>query len=65
MQNYSIILYLGGKIEFRISSVCCKFLESIGCSFLVDVGLVNGAEVSIGVGDVDFNALALIINFKV
>ena len=50
---------LGGKIEFNISSVCCKFFESNGCNFLFEDGLCNGIEPSMGVGEDDFRALAL------
>jgi len=50
--------YRGGRIELRTSSVCCIFFVSNGWSFLFDVGLPSGPEMSIGVGDVDFNALA-------
>ncbi len=59
MIYFVIILYLGGKIEFNISSVCCIFLESNGCSFLDDEGLFKGIDDwSIGVGELDFKALA-------
>ena len=42
----------------RISSVCCKLLESEAWPFLVVFGLAKGIDVSIGVGELDFNALA-------
>ncbi len=48
--------HLGGSIEFKISSVCCRFLASIGCSFRDDGGLAIGIEVSAGCGDVVFKA---------
>ena len=56
---YELKTYLGGKIEFKISSVCCKFLESSGCNFLLAPGL--GIDPSIGVGELDFKALAFFI----
>lgn len=52
------LIYLGGRIEFNISSVCWRFFESSGWSFLVDDGLAKGIELSIGVGEDDFKALA-------
>ncbi len=51
--------YLGGKIEFKISSVCWLFFESRGWSFFDwDDGLPIGRFVSIGTGEVDLRDLA-------
>lgn len=49
--------YLGGRIEFRISSVCCAALASTGDSFCLLGGLGTGPVVVGGVGLV-FSAFA-------
>lgn len=46
----------GGRIEFNISSVCCKFFASSGCNLFGCVA--TGKPVSPGVGEEALRPLA-------
>ena len=47
----------GGRIEFRISSVCCALFASMGGSFCLGGGLGTGPVLA-GCAGLTFNALA-------
>jgi len=52
-----LLNHLGGRIELRISSVCCAALASTGASFCFPGGLGTG-PVPCGGAGVTFKALA-------
>jgi len=54
-------MYLGGKIELRISSVCCAALASTGVSFCLPGGFGTGPVACEGPG-LTLRALAYKVN---